>query len=56
MSINLKNKRRVNLAVIGCGNIAHFHIPAMRDVGFNIVSIAGSLNSKNTLTFARKYK
>lgn len=44
-----------NVAVIGCGNIAHFHIPAMRDAGFNIFSIAGSLNSKNAAKFAKKY-
>jgi predicted dehydrogenase len=53
--MSLKSNNKVNLAVIGCGNIARYHIPAMRDVGFNIVAIAGSLNSKNVLTFARKY-
>jgi len=52
--MSLKSNK-VNLAVIGCGNIARFHIPAMKDVGFNIVSIAGSLNSKNVLNFAKKY-
>ena len=54
--MSFQSKNKVNLAVIGCGNIAQFHIPAMIDVGFNIASIAGSLNSKNALTFARKYK
>jgi predicted dehydrogenase len=44
-----------NVAVIGCGNIAIFHIPAMRDAGFNIFSIAGSLNSNNAVKFAKKY-
>ena len=51
---NMINKK-INLAVVGCGNIAHFHIPAMRDVGFNISAIAGSLNSKNVVKFAKKY-
>jgi predicted dehydrogenase len=54
--MSFKSNNKVNLAVIGCGNIARFHIPAMRDVGFNIVAIAGSLDSKNALNFAKKYK
>lgn len=44
-----------NIAVVGCGNIANFHIPAMRDAGFKISAIAGSLNSKNVIPFAKKY-
>ena len=47
--MSFKSNNKVNLAVIGCGNIARFHIPAMREVGFNIVAIAGSLDSKNAL-------
>jgi predicted dehydrogenase len=45
----------IKLAVIGCGNIARFHIPAMRDAGFHISAISGSLNSKNVDVFAKEY-
>ena len=44
----------VKLAVIGCGNIAEFHINAMREVGFSIVSIAANLNSSNVEAFSKK--
>jgi predicted dehydrogenase len=47
--------KNIRLAVIGCGNIANFHIPVMRDVGFEISAIAGSLNSKNVDDFAKKH-
>ena len=47
--------KNIRLAVIGCGNIANFHIPAMRDAGFEISAIAGSLNSKNVDDFAKKH-
>jgi len=46
---------KLKIAIIGCGNIANFHIPAIRDAGFEISGIAGSLNSKNVETFAKKY-
>ena len=47
--------KNINLSIIGCGNIAEFHVRAMRDAGFNIVAIAGSLNSKNVSSFAKKH-
>ena len=45
----------MRISVIGCGNIANFHIPAIRDAGFNVVAIAGSFNSINVVGFAEKY-
>jgi predicted dehydrogenase len=52
----ISNKtKNINLSVVGCGNIAEFHIPVMREAGFNIVAIAGSLDSKNVTTFAKKH-
>ena len=45
----------MRLAVIGCGKIAGFHINAMRAVGFSIVSVAGSVNSRNVDRFSRDY-
>lgn len=45
----------MNLAIIGCGNIAEFHVPAMKEAGFNIVAVAGSPNSRAVLTFAKKH-
>jgi len=53
MSSNTNKK--INLSVIGCGNIAQFHIPAMKDAGFNVVAVAGSLNSKSVHIFAEKH-
>jgi len=47
--------KNINLSIIGCGDIAEFHIRAMRDAGFNIVAVAGSLNSKNVSSFAKKH-
>ncbi len=44
----------VKLAVIGCGNIAEFHINSIREVGFSIVSIAANLNSSNVEAFSKK--
>lgn len=44
----------MKLAVIGCGNIAEFHINAMRAVGFSIVSIAARANSSNVEAFSKK--
>jgi predicted dehydrogenase len=47
--------KAIRLAVIGCGNIAHFHIPAMTEVGFKISAIAGTFNSNRVGDFAKKY-
>ena len=37
------------IAIIGCGNIAKFHIPALKKVGITIVAISGRKNSYNKL-------
>jgi len=34
------------LAIIGCGNIASFHVPALRAAGMDVAHCASSLNSK----------
>ena len=44
------------LAVIGAGNIASFHVPALREAGFEVNSIAASPQSKNVKHFADEYK
>jgi len=44
------------LALIGCGNIANFHVPALRAVGLEIVHCASSLNSKTISEFATAHK
>jgi len=44
-----------NLAIIGAGNIAPFHIEAALDAGFNITSIAASENSQSALQLSRKF-
>ena len=43
------------LAIIGSGNIAQFHVPAMREAGFDIVSCCSSLKSKRATEFANKF-
>ena len=49
-------KNSLNLALIGAGEIANFHMPSMQAVGFNISSVASSKNSKTINNFAKKYK
>ena len=45
------------LAIIGCGNIARFHIPAMQSSGFIIAAISGRPNSIDYLEgFASELK
>jgi len=44
-----------NLAIIGAGNIAPFHIEAALHAGFDITSIAASENSQSALQLSRKF-
>jgi predicted dehydrogenase len=43
------------LAIIGTGNIAHFHCEAFTKAGFDISHAAGSLNSKKVEEFGRQH-
>tara|TARA_B100000795_G_scaffold150551_1_gene112725 strand:+ start:1329 stop:2279 length:951 start_codon:yes stop_codon:yes gene_type:complete len=46
----------MKLGIIGCGNIAHFHLPAMVAVGFEISCISGRKNGLSTLRkFSKKF-
>jgi predicted dehydrogenase len=45
----------MRLALVGCGNIADFHIPAMQEAGFDCVSVAGSVNSLRAKEFAKRH-
>lgn len=45
-----------NLAIIGAGNIAPFHIEAAKNAGFNITSIAASTNSESAKILSVKYE
>lgn len=45
----------MRLALVGCGNIADFHLPAMREAGFDCVSVAGSVNSTRAREFANRH-
>jgi predicted dehydrogenase len=47
---------KCNLAIIGAGEVASFHVPSMKAAGFNVVSVAASRNSKTIHSFAKKYK
>jgi len=45
-----------NLAIIGCGNIAKFHVPAMKAAGFNISAISGRSGTVDYLNgFAKQF-
>ncbi len=46
---------RKRLAIIGSGNISQFHVPAMKEAGFDIVSCCSSLKSKRAIDFANKF-
>ena len=48
-------KKKLNLAIIGCGNIAKYHIKAFNYLGLKIEHCASKLNSKRVNKFARKY-
>lgn len=45
-----------NLAIIGAGNIAPFHIEAAKNAGFNVTSIAASKNSESAKILSVKYE
>ncbi len=55
MSMRQVKKTRIKLALIGCGNIAHFHIKAFKKLGINFSHCASSLNSKKVFDFAKKH-
>lgn len=46
-------KKRV--ALIGAGNIANFHVPALRAAGLEVAHCASSINSKTVDSFALKH-
>lgn len=48
--------KKKTVAIIGCGNIANFHIPALRKVGVEFFYCASSLNSKTIHQFATNHK
>ena len=44
------------LAIIGCGNIAKFHVPAMKAAGFDVSAISGRPGTADYLnSFAREF-
>ena len=45
----------MKLAIVGCGNIAEYHVPVLRAVGFEIRYIASSMNSKSVEKFSKKH-
>lgn len=49
----MKKKR---LAIIGCGNIANFHVPALKAVGLSISHCASSKDSNTINNFALLHK
>ncbi len=53
---NLAKFKKLKLAIVGCGNIANFHVKAFKKAGINFSHCAASLNSKNIKNFASKNK
>lgn len=51
-----KQLNNLKLAIIGCGNIANFHVRSFKKLGVNIYHCASSLNSKTINLFADKHK
>lgn len=51
-----KKYKKLRLAIIGCGNIAKFHIKSFKKLGVNICHCASSLNSKTVSQFAKEHK
>ena len=49
-------KKDVRIAIIGCGNIANFHVKSFQKIGIKILHCASSFNSKNIYNFANLYK
>ena len=49
-------KKDIRIAIIGCGNIAHFHVKAFQKLGIKILHCASSLNSKTIYSYAKLYQ
>ena len=47
--------KKPRLAILGTGNIAHFHCEAFKKAGFEISVASGSKNSKNATAFGGKH-
>ena len=45
----------MDLLYIGSGPISNFHVPALKNAGFNISSIASRKNSNRCKEFAEKH-
>lgn len=50
---SVMSKKR--LAVIGSGNIVQFHVPAMKQAGFDVVSCCSSYKSSSAVEFAKQH-
>lgn len=48
-------KKKLSLAIIGCGNIANYHVRAFNRLGLKINHCASKLNSTKVYKFAKKY-
>ncbi len=48
--------KKPKLAIIGAGNISHFHVEAFKAVGFEITHSSAKKNSRRAKSFANNYK
>ncbi len=49
-------KKNLSLAIIGCGNIANFHVEAFKFLGYKVKHCASRFNSTKVKHFANKHK
>lgn len=50
------NFRNIKIAIIGCGNIANYHIEALKEFNLTALHCASSPNSKKIIKFSNKYE
>ena len=48
--------KKKKLAIIGCGNIANFHVDAFKSINMEINHCASSINSKTINKFAKRHR
>ena len=53
---NISKSTKIKLAIIGCGYIANYHVPALKAVGFKISAVSGRSESFHKVKkFAKKF-
>ena len=48
--------KKIKIAYLGSGPISNFHVPALKKVGFEIITLFSKKNSKRALKFSKIHK